>query len=270
MSKYTDQNYLRNQQYQNSANLNARIQLHERFSANKQGWHRFVFDHLLALPPQSSILEIGCGPAKIWTDNLDRLPEGWQITLSDFSPGMIEDARRNLADATSRFRFEVLDVQDIRFPAETFDAVIANHMLYHVPDRHKALSEIYRVLKPNGRFFAATNGFNQLRELHELGARYELETGFSANQMLREFNLENGQEQLAQFFPNLTMHRYEDSLEVTEVQPILDYILSTHSPDEPLPTEKLAEVTQFLEQEIASKGAFHIEKDTGLFIAIKS
>ncbi len=44
-------------QYQNAKNLNARIQLHQRFSTNKYGWHRWVFDQF-SFPPQSRILEL--------------------------------------------------------------------------------------------------------------------------------------------------------------------------------------------------------------------
>ena len=46
---------------------------------------------------------------------------------------------------------EVADVQDLPFPDASFDAVIANHMLFHVEDRPRALGEIVRVLRPDGR-----------------------------------------------------------------------------------------------------------------------
>ena len=43
--------------------------------------------------------------------------------------------------------FQQIDIQDINFPDETFDVIIANHMLYHIPDLQKALYEVKRVLK---------------------------------------------------------------------------------------------------------------------------
>src|SRR5208283_4968310 len=43
-----------------------------------------------------------------------------------------------------------MDITDIRFPAETFDAVICNHVLEHIPDDRKAMSELFRVLKVGG------------------------------------------------------------------------------------------------------------------------
>jgi len=43
-----------------------------------------------------------------------------------------------------------LDIQDLPFEDAEFDVVLCNHVLEHVPDDHKAISEIYRVLKPGG------------------------------------------------------------------------------------------------------------------------
>src|SRR5437868_570166 len=58
-----------------------------------------------------------------------------QITLSDFSPGMLQEARQNLAGSPQSFSFQVIDAQSIPLDAGSCDCVIANHMLYHVPDR---------------------------------------------------------------------------------------------------------------------------------------
>src|ERR1700758_5420037 len=87
MSDLTNQSYLLNEQYKDAANLNARIQLHARFSTNKRGWNRWVFDQF-KIPPNGRILELGCGPGKLWSSNLDGIGADWQITLSDFSEGM--------------------------------------------------------------------------------------------------------------------------------------------------------------------------------------
>ena len=148
MSERTDQEYLLNEQYKDASNLNARIQLHQRFSTNGEDWYRWLFDHF-SIPEDAHILELGSGSALLWKQNLDRLPAGWQIALSDLSAGMLDEASKNVSDATA-FTFEVVDAQAIPFDAEIFDTVIANHMLYHVPDQTRALAEIRRVLKPDG------------------------------------------------------------------------------------------------------------------------
>nr|WP_320120604.1 class I SAM-dependent methyltransferase [uncultured Marinifilum sp.] len=54
------------------------------------------------------------------------------------------------ADLESPIADVHFDVQKIPFAEETYDVVICNHVMEHVTDDAKAMSEIYRVLKPNG------------------------------------------------------------------------------------------------------------------------
>src|ERR1051325_7418990 len=173
MSLTTDQAHLLQSQYQDASNLNARIALHAQFSLNSYGWHRWVMDQF-DLPPESRLLELGCGPGTLWLKNRDRIPAEWEIMLSDFSAGMIAEARRNLAEVKPATHFHVFDAQFIPLPDASLDAVIANHMLYHVPDRRKAFAEIPRALKPEGRLYAATSGEEHLRELDALQGRFGL------------------------------------------------------------------------------------------------
>jgi len=167
MSRATDQNYLRGEQYQDAANLNARIALHQRFGTANIGWHPWVFEQL-DLPTEARVLELGCGPGLLWGQNLERLPPGWQVTLSDFSLGMVEQARRSLAPSGYPFTFGQLDAQALPFVDDSFDAVIANHMLYHVPDRQKTYAEVRRVLKPEGCFYAATMSRDNMKQVADL------------------------------------------------------------------------------------------------------
>jgi ubiquinone/menaquinone biosynthesis C-methylase UbiE len=165
MSKFNDPQYLKNNQYHDASNLDARVVIHQRFSPNPYGWFKWVFDHLLKLPQNARILELGCGHANLWKENVDRIPAGWNITLSDLSPGMVDAAWRNLVVTGRPFKFEEIDAQSIPYAAEMFDAVVANHMLYHLHNRPKGLADIKRVLKPGGCLFAATVGEQYLKEM---------------------------------------------------------------------------------------------------------
>ena len=100
-------------------------------------------------------------------------------------------------------------------------------MLYHVPDVAKVISEIYRILKPGRRFFAATNGRGHVRELGELVRRFDPNIGFKSGN--RSFSLENGLIQISRWFPEVNLRRCEDSLAITEVDPLVGYVLSTMS-----------------------------------------
>lgn len=266
MSKFTDPQYLKTDQYRDSSNLDTRAVLHQRFSVNTYGWFRWVFDNFLKLPKDAKILELGCGPGYLWIDNISRVPQGWNVTLSDLSPGMLDDAWRNLVVTGRAFQFKEIDAQYIPFEEESFDAVIANHMLYHVPDRQRGLAEIRRVVKPNGRLFATTIGKDHLKEISNWIQRVNPETDFVS--FGSPFTLDNGLEQLKQFFSQVLLSRYQDSLQVTEVKPVIAFIRSTIHASEVI-EEELIKLENELEQELTENGKIFIAKDSGLFEAIK-
>ncbi len=259
-----DQKYAA-QQYKTPANLNARVSLHERFSTNKYGWHRWVYDQL-QFTEDGSILELGCGPAYLWKENLDRLPFKCEILLTDFSEGMLEQARKNL-ETFGIFHFQKIDAQKIPLPFENgrFEAVIANHMLYHLHERQPVLAEINRILKPGGLFYASTVGERHLIENKELIHRFDPRLSRWGD-VTESFKLENGAEQLAPWFRDIDLKRYEDSLEVTEAEPLVEYILSGWMD---LSEERRAQFARLVEQELAERGAIHITKDSGIFIAVR-
>ncbi len=265
MSNIADQEYLLSQQYQDATNLNARIQIHVRFSTNPYGLLRWLFDQL-TLPPRCTILELGCGPGSFWQQNAERIPPGWSVTLSDFSPGMIRAAQDTLREIPHAFRYEVIDAQAIPYPDENFDAVIANHMLYHVPDRPQAYAEIRRVLRRGGQLYAATAGEQHLREIKELARRFDLALASWGGHPASSFLLETGAAELDGWFDEVTLARYPDALVVTEAEPIVAFILSAVEPSLITP-ERRSALLPFVEQELAQNGPLHVTKDSGTFIA---
>src|SRR5215212_3842048 len=80
-------------QYATSANLAARIALHQRCSTNPYGWQRWVFDRL-GLSTGARVLEIACGTGSLWRENRERIPPALRLVLSDFSFAMLETTRR--------------------------------------------------------------------------------------------------------------------------------------------------------------------------------
>lgn len=266
MSKFTDQQYLKTDQYRDSSNLDARVVIHQRFSTNSYGWFKWVFDTLLTLPDNAKILELGCGHALLWKENVNRIPAGWNITLSDLSSGMLDAAWRNLVVTGRAFKFEEIDAQSTPYDDETFDVVIANHMLYHVPDRSKAIGEIERVLKHDGYLIATTVGENHMKEMMDWYRQVHISKIWES--FANPFTLENGLEQLRTFFAEIAISRYEDNLHVTEIEPIMAYIHSGMRVSE-LSKEELAKLHQYLQMELTQKGKIFITKDSGLFKAIK-
>ena len=263
MRKIIDQKYLRDEQYKIPDKLGARINLHRRFSTNPYGWQRWVFDQL-ELEPGMRVLEVGCGPGDLWIDNLERLPANLHMFLGDLSLGMVRTTEQGVKRYNG-IEFLVLDTQAIPMKAGLFDLVIANHMLYHVPDLGRGISEVVRQLKPGGRLCASTIGLDHMRELREFIERFRL--GYQdQGRAERRFVLENAANVLGGAFKKVELRRYEDDLVVTEVEPFLDYLLSMWDAFETSDRVTLLRLEDYLQRKIHLDGQIRITKSQGIII----
>jgi len=266
----TDTNYLRSDQYKDSSNLDARAHLHDQFSTNKIGLQHWIFDQLLELDVQR-ILDLGCGPGYLWVQNGQRIPQQWEISFADISLGMLKKGRAQIPVGGWTQQFAVSDVQALPYPENTFDLIIANHMLYHVPDLDLALSEFRRVLRPKGRLFCTTNSNRHMQELFGLLRSVGLKTAQWEENGDTDlpFSLENGSQLLGNWFAMVEVLVYEDALKVTELEPLLNYILSMSGIRESLKDdpERLKHLRSKIQNELDVEGFFYISKSPGLFIA---
>ena len=267
---FQDRDYLQKNQYRDSSNLDARANLHRKFSTAKVRWQPWVFDWL-ALESGMRVLECGCGPGWLWRENLDRIPTGCQMTLTDLSSGMVAEAEEALADSEHAFMFKTVDIQALDFADDSFDVIVANHMLYHVPDLALGLSELHRVLKPNGRLIAATNGLNHMVELPTLIPdslkKLSGSTLVRGESIQLPFRLENGRSLLDPYFGTIDLHLYKDGLHITEVEPLLAYAFSMIRPGKDVVETVVAELREEWSAKMAAEGAIDISKHSGVFVA---
>lgn len=215
-----------------------------------------------------TVLELGCGNASLWLRNIDRIPKNCKITLTDISEGMLEDARQNLGDYSKKFNFNKADAQNIPYEDNSFDVVIADHIFYHISDKQKALSEIKRVLKPKGYLYLSTIGKNHLIELRELLKEFKSNIVIAQSDFSEDFGLENGASQISNCFDCIDLLMYEDSLIVSEIEPIINYLYSTTgNSKEVLVGENLKNFKKFAQNKMQATGSIFITKETGLFKA---
>jgi SAM-dependent methyltransferase len=137
-----------------------------RFAARWKLWSRrtgpsaydVAFDALLELEP-TRVIELGCGPGRFAAR---AQAAGLRVLAFDQSEQMVELARARGVDA------RLGNVEAIPAGDDSFDAAVANFVLYHVPDVGQALGELARVAPA---LVAATMGYDQLREMWDLVGR---------------------------------------------------------------------------------------------------
>ena len=249
------------EQYASAGNLNTRISIHQKYSTNKMGFGNWIFSNY-EITKGMKVLELGCGTGDMWKGHEDLMKACSKLVLSDFSEGMLENAKATLG-YNSNVEYRVIDIQNIPFDDETFDVVIANMMLYHVPDMERGLSEVQRVLKNGGAFYCATFGEHGIMEfLSQVLNAYGVEDNVNKN-----FTLQNGKEILVPFFSDVQRLNYEDSLAVTEIDDLIEYIysLSSMTTLSAVPKEEIREVLA----KHMENGVLRVPKEYGMFCCRK-
>lgn len=260
--KINDNEFVK-QQYKDDKGLLIRKNLHRKYSVNKQGFGNWLFE-IMEIPSVGKILELGSGNGDFWRKNIKKLNDGSSLVLSDFSIGMVETMKSKYDNPNVDIM--QIDIQDIPFENETFDVIIANAMLYHIPEIEKALNEVKRVLKSSGTFYASTFGENGLsdfifKSLTEIG----IETSKESN---NTFTLQNGMTKLSNHFRNVRQLNYEDKLQVTDVQDLVEYIFSMTSVSY-LDAEERQRVHDYFKDLMNDNGLIEIQKEYGSFISTK-
>ena len=246
------------EQYSTSKGLDIRITFHDKYSTNKQGYGAWLVSNY-DIRAEAKVLELGCGTGSLWLGQDDMVARCGKLVLTDFSEGMLETAKGNIGEKDN-IEYRVEDIQNLSFDDDSFDVVIANSMLYHVPDLNKGLCEVRRVLKEDGVFYCATLGENnftdKLAEWFRLGGEE-----FKPN---HNFTMQNGTEKLHIAFDDVTSIFYEDSLHITDAEDLVAYLrsLTSFKAVLNLPEQKIRDILE----EHTSEGAVDLPKDYGMFI----
>lgn len=258
MSNINDMSVVK-QQYANANNLNTRISIHDKYSTNKMGFGNWIVSNY-RIDKGIKVLELGCGTGDMWKNRESLISLCSKLTLSDFSEGMVTTTKSNIGEYDN-VEYKVIDIQEIPYEDETFDVVIANMMLYHVPDIDKGLAEVRRVLKKGGHFYCATYGEHGIIEyLSKILSIHGVEDNINKN-----FTLQNGYEILNKTFSKVEKLEYIDSLAVTNIDDMVEYIYSLSS------MTSLNSVPKQVIKDIliknATNGILNVPKEYGMFIS---
>lgn len=251
-----DKEYLLNHQYHTADNLQARIQLH-RYGRNKEPFWPWVVDKY-PFKVGNKILEVGCGPGTFWLDVINTIPRDCEISLTDFSAGMIETAKKNLL-TLPQFHFEIADIDQLTYANQSFDVVLAHFMIYHANQPQVALSEIKRVLINTGFTGILLSSRTNMQKLFDL---IQCENPIQA----LKFSAEMAIDILPQYFSTIKHYIYHNELILTDVNPIIEYVKSFSKMNEE-GEEFYTHIKDILSNYINQNGSLSLTTSHHLFVA---
>ncbi len=214
--------------YQTEDGLSLRQRIHEVYSFPQISFVEWVLSRI-QWRGDEYVLDIGAGNGAYFEPIQSRIPQGTLIA-GDLSMGMARCAALHPAAG----HILNLDAERLPFPKHTFDVVLANHVLFHVTDVNRALSEIQRVLKPSGVLLASTNSQTNMPELDMLFKRVFGLLGVrpktaSLAEPQPHFHLEDAPRLAARHFFAVARYDLPSVLIFPEAQPLIDYVRSTRA-----------------------------------------
>ena len=258
--RFVDRQYLAGVQYASDANLSSRQALY-RFQHPPVRNPVWALD-LADLRGDECVLDVGCGNG-VHLAELGRRAHRGSVFGMDLSPGML-----SAAGSRSRASLLVGDAERLPFGAQSLDRVLAMHMLYHVPDRDRAIAEVRRVLRGSGTALFTTNSRRHLEELNDMIASVLTDLGVTETSSGRAyfgFSSETGDAELRRHFTSVARHDVRSELVVTDVRAIVEYV-ATMSWVVEAARPVLREVERRSRAVIEAEGAFRIRTDVGGFV----
>ncbi|WP_051392754.1 class I SAM-dependent methyltransferase [Glycomyces arizonensis] len=219
-----------------------------------------VIDRIGAEPKR--ILDVGCGSGRYLSRLREAFP-GAEVIGVDLSPGMLDALPKPTVLA---------DVCDLPFESGSADAVLAMHMLYHVPDLQTALDELERVLAPGGTLFTSTLASDDRPEYAALWRQATREALGAESEgpyrvVLDHFSQETAQAMLSERFASVRLHDLPGVIELPEPGPLVAAFRSTASfvDMEPGDFERvMAHIEADLERHFATEDLFRMTVHTGI------
>ncbi|CAN7463935.1 class I SAM-dependent methyltransferase [Neorhizobium sp. LjRoot104] len=263
MSSITSGNAI---QYADSRKLAARGRLNREYTIAETGWFPWVARQL-PLREGDRVLDVGCGPAWFWAAVINDIPGNLDLTLADQSSGMVEEA---VSRCTPLPFGSVTGLQaeaaSLPFEDNSFDTVIAMHMLYHLSDPAAGIAEMFRVLKPGGSLAVTTNGAGNMRGLYELTTVFGSEP-FDPSAAV--FGYDKAEALMRERFGDVAFTQHPARMRITEPEDVF-LALTSYPPGDGAGEAQLeafrAAIAAAFER---GNGVLDMEKETGLFISRK-
>ena len=273
---FTEREHLTSTAYANSKNLHARVSIYH-YRDPQIDFVDWAMNHI-DWSKSARVLDVGCGYGQYLKKVRQQTGNDIFLTGVDLSAGMVQDLSQQWDRHILFPHLGVADVQNLPFSDNSYDTILAMHMLYHVPNIEQAIGELRRTLRSGGTLLVSTNGQNHCGEIEAVFCEaLRNSTGDMGitrffPRVSHRFALENGEALLRTAFRHVEQQSITGLLKIPDVAPVLAYADSIRPtiektlPDEVTWEEIMQEATQLIQQQISQHGVFKVQTHAGVFL----
>jgi SAM-dependent methyltransferase len=257
------------EQYSDAEKLRIRIETHEQYTQGDT--ERLLDEAVNALAASTGLLvcDVGCG-AGGWHARI--AARAAKVVGVDLMAGMLREARSTGAPLNPRPALAQADAVALPFADASFDRVLCAGVLYHVANCERALREMCRVLRADGRAVISTNGAYAMRRIYELHADAARELGYQPLPITPGHFTMDDIALVQQVFPFVERRVLEGALVFDSAEPALRFYATNRidalhdRPSDGSHRPRLLEAMRVrIEQVIGRDGAFIVPKSVGWF-----
>jgi len=266
--RHTDKSILVSGHYKTDEKLVLRKE-YNKFFEPKTDIVKDIIEFVFSVSPKN-VLDVGCGNGDFLI-KLRKAGFSGKLTGLEISSGMLEGGIKQNSNENLGIDFIVGDAEKLPYEDNSFDVIIAKHMLYHLPNIQKGVDEMYRCLKKGGVLVITLNGKNNNPLLHECEKMVCKKYNFKTLHGRDMINTESTPAYLEKFASYSTKTYYG---KMNRPDLFSEYFKTFIDNYFPQPSEEqwaqiLLDVEEFIQNKIKETGAFNEERYTGLIIAKK-
>ena len=257
--------------YETDRNLRILEETQAKYSVPRIDFVRWTLD-AIDWDGDEVILDIGAGRGSHYARLIQEQPDITYFAL-DLSLNLLR------SHPCAAERLALGDAMRLPYNSDSFDIVMANHVLYHLADIETGLTEIKRVLKPDGRLLAATDSLQNIPQLQMLIHRANVflsDNGVKVKPPTLPcdpFALENGTRILARHFYAVVRHDLPFQLVFDDIEPAMEYLESMRDlrqdglPDDVDWEHMMMVVRRDMTQLLQLGGSLEIDLAVGVLVA---
>lgn len=271
MSNFTDKQKMQTQFYNDGIKLKSRKKLYEYATPTKPSLDDVILEQI---PKNAiSILDAGCGYGRLLIKIHDLFPH-ISLTGTDIAKGILDEAKEKSSNKEIDIEYSVADLESLPFENESFDVIITEHVLHHIPDIQKAMNEVYRCLKPNGKYIVSFNGEKNLQTIDQIldiaKDCFDPTPSYANGKHITKKYLEDK----LFHFQEIKWVDYEKKLHLFDPSPLIDYITTAYHRFSPTPPHEqwncvVQKMTQFLENSLKQNGKIEDNIQAHIGVATK-